>query len=179
MDCYEILGIEKNCSLVQLKNAYREKVKQFHPDIIESDDKYNAHIRMIEINEAYTSIKKNILETYSNSNIEIEKNDENDYAIYRKGIKLFQSIHPSKWKKMTLEALFKPNFIQSNSEETTKIIRKLINNLSESYYYFSIIVNEYPKSNWSIDSKEKMIEIEKMTTRYKRILESYIKEKTI
>lgn len=30
---HEILGVELGCSVLQLKSAFRSKVKQFHPDV--------------------------------------------------------------------------------------------------------------------------------------------------
>jgi curved DNA-binding protein CbpA len=49
---YEILGVPKNVSDKELKNAYRKLVKLYHPDTnkdISGDD------RIKEINEAYTT----------------------------------------------------------------------------------------------------------------------------
>ena len=30
---YEILGLEKDCSIEDIKKAFRNKVKQMHPDV--------------------------------------------------------------------------------------------------------------------------------------------------
>ncbi len=49
-DYYSMLGVPKNASEVQIKDAYRRLVLQFHPDI-NKDPK--ASERMREINEAY------------------------------------------------------------------------------------------------------------------------------
>ncbi len=38
-DCYKILGISKNASAVEIKRAYRKKVKLLHPDVSHSDSK--------------------------------------------------------------------------------------------------------------------------------------------
>ena len=47
---YEILGVNQNYTLNELKFAYRSKAKQFHPDINKAPD---ANSKFIEINEAY------------------------------------------------------------------------------------------------------------------------------
>ncbi|MGC9471296.1 MAG: J domain-containing protein [Bacteroidales bacterium] len=47
---YRILGVQPGCSLSDIKQAYREKAKEFHPDINPDPD---APDRFIEVNEAY------------------------------------------------------------------------------------------------------------------------------
>ena len=51
-DYYKILGLESNkVSLEQIKNAYREKAKKFHPDINVGDSAAEAIFK--DVNEAY------------------------------------------------------------------------------------------------------------------------------
>lgn len=47
---YQTLGLNRNASLAQIKSAYYELSKKYHPDVNASDE---AHQRFIEINEAY------------------------------------------------------------------------------------------------------------------------------
>lgn len=48
---YDILGISSDSTLNEIKAAFREKAKKFHPDLNSSPD---ANDKFIAINEAYT-----------------------------------------------------------------------------------------------------------------------------
>jgi len=49
-DYYEVLGVAKNADDADLKRAYRDKARQYHPDI---SDQVGAEDRFKEVNEAY------------------------------------------------------------------------------------------------------------------------------
>jgi molecular chaperone DnaJ len=50
-DYYAVLGIERNASESEVKQAYRGLARKFHPDV--AQDKTSAEARFKEINEAY------------------------------------------------------------------------------------------------------------------------------
>jgi molecular chaperone DnaJ len=50
-DYYEVLGVERDAGDAEIKRAFREKARQFHPDI--NPDNAGAEDRFKEINEAY------------------------------------------------------------------------------------------------------------------------------
>lgn len=59
---YEILGVTKDDDMGTIKKRYRALVRQYHPDIIKSQDKDEAYIeeataKTQEINQAYQTIK--------------------------------------------------------------------------------------------------------------------------
>lgn len=56
-DPYEVLGVPRSATQEQVKAAYRELAKKYHPDrFVDSPLAENANKRMQEINEAYDAI---------------------------------------------------------------------------------------------------------------------------
>ncbi len=49
-DYYEVLGVSNNAGNDEMKKAYRNKARQYHPDVSKEED---AEVRFKEINEAY------------------------------------------------------------------------------------------------------------------------------
>ncbi len=52
-DFYQTLGINKNASQEDIKQAYRNLAREHHPDMVKDGDKAAAEARFKEINEAY------------------------------------------------------------------------------------------------------------------------------
>jgi molecular chaperone DnaJ len=50
-DYYEVLGVDKNASADDLKKAYRQMAKKYHPDLHPGDK--TAEVQFKEVNEAY------------------------------------------------------------------------------------------------------------------------------
>lgn len=67
-DFYDILGINKSSGSQEIKNAYRKKALEWHPDRHQGADKEEAERKFKEINEAYQvlsdSSKKNAYDNY-------------------------------------------------------------------------------------------------------------------
>lgn len=58
---YEILGVQEAASLDEITNAYKKKIRQYHPDKVESlgpELKKLAELKSKEINTAYDIAKK-------------------------------------------------------------------------------------------------------------------------
>lgn len=62
-EAYKVLGVGQNDDINAIKKTYRKLVRQYHPDIIKSQDKDEAYIeeataKTQEINQAYEIIKE-------------------------------------------------------------------------------------------------------------------------
>lgn len=57
---YEILGVREGASQEEIKAAYREQVKKYHPDKYQDNPLYQlAEEKLQEVNEAYDFLTKN------------------------------------------------------------------------------------------------------------------------
>ena len=50
-DYYEILGISKNASIEEIKKAFKQQAKKYHPDVSKEQ---NAEEKFKEVQEAYS-----------------------------------------------------------------------------------------------------------------------------
>lgn len=73
-DYYEILGVNKNASLDEIKKAYRTLALQHHPDRVPHEKKKEAEEKFKEISEAYAVLsdtqKRALYDQYGHSGID-------------------------------------------------------------------------------------------------------------
>jgi hypothetical protein len=181
MTDYKILGIPEGSSLNEIKKAYRKRVKEIHPDLSDDENAFKNHLLFIEINKAYqrlvlkkpTSTKREVTVNKKPSvSNEITVHKDPAYVFYKTAMNYFMKIHPSQWSKIAEKNAFGLE-TEEDIQKLTDKVRTLSSLFPKAYYYFSMVVNEYPNCNWFNDSKEKMKLIEERTIMYKKIIESF------
>lgn len=74
MNYYQILGINKNSSQKELKNAYKVLIKKYHPDLYQGDKSF-AEKKTKEINIAYDILSNPITRAEYDNEITPKNND--------------------------------------------------------------------------------------------------------
>jgi DnaJ-class molecular chaperone len=64
---FQILGIEETSDPHIIKNAYRKRVKETHPDNSTEKDMLKNHLLFIQINQAYQRLRKNLMNSQPES----------------------------------------------------------------------------------------------------------------
>jgi hypothetical protein len=183
---YQILGIEYTSDINIVKSAFRKRIKELHPDLSTDDNVYKQHLLFVETCNAYKRIvnqaskNKNHVKKLNNATPRtnilngIKLYSDPAYAFYKNGIRYYSKIHPSQWNIDTNRMLNTRIAGQDKDQEIIKEkIMELVRLFPKAYYYFSIVVHEYPESEWFIDAREKMDLIENRTMMYKKIIESF------
>ncbi|MFV0518067.1 MAG: J domain-containing protein [Aminipila sp.] len=80
---YEVLGVRQNASEQEIKSAYRELVKKYHPDKYQNNPLSDlAEEKLQEVNEAYDYLMKNGSNPSVNNNSGFSNNQEQSTPEY-------------------------------------------------------------------------------------------------
>ena len=141
VDYYDILGIDRYASDEEIKKAFREKAKQYHPDIYDGDDTIFKNI-----NEAYEILSNKENKTkydneYDNNKNGIHEEVEIDYEEVKKQYTKEEQRVAEKLalKKIINEEIEKINILIENKNEI--ILNAYINKTDKVEYYETI--NEF------------------------------------
>lgn len=180
---YEILGLSDDANANEIRKAYKKKVKELHPDASDESMALKNHYLFIEVCKAYERLCKARKESPLSNGVNtgaipgersITGHKDPAYVYYKKGCVYFEQVHPSHWNSdRTITINGKTKDENKLQEKTLGKVKTLIALFPKAYYYFSIVVHDYPDSVWMNDSREKMGIIEKRIATYKNILESF------
>jgi preprotein translocase subunit Sec63 len=80
--CYQLLGVNIGATEMEIKSAYRQKAKFYHPDV---NKNANAKTEFQVLNEAYQYILLNLNSVNNFESIEVEQKEE--YKKYGSSVK--------------------------------------------------------------------------------------------
>ena len=182
-DC-QLLGIVETHDVSTIKSAYRRLAKAVHPDAGTESQSLRNHLLFIQVTKAYERLIKQLSKadvkgnpvgsSQSTKETGVVPHKDPAYACYKTAINYFSRIHPSYWRMDVKNALQLPS--PAREQEFTRIqskTRQLASLFPKAYYYFSMVVHQYPESIWTQDARDKMRQIEERTPLYERIIESF------
>jgi hypothetical protein len=181
---YQILGIGEDADLRAIRSAFRKRAKELHPDLSTIENAIPRYDLFSEVCKAYKRLvdrKKTCppgaapdVDSGFTTGRELKAHSDQAYVFYKQGMKFFMAIHPSQWNLDTSRML--NTRIAGQDEEQDRIrlkVIELVKLFPKAYYYFSIVVHEYPDSDWAYDAGEKMGKIEERMRMYRKIVESF------
>jgi len=136
---YKVLGIKEGASYDEIKRAYRELVKKYHPDKYRNNPLADlAEEKLREINEAYESLMKNAgsyqyQESYSQSY-------ENSNAYGDTGQSQYQYQYQQQYDNdLELEQRIRNYINMGNLNEAQRLLDRMTNRGASWYYLQGLI----------------------------------------
>ena len=155
----KLFRLNSNATLNEIKKAYRKLAKQNHPDhYVDISKKQEQGIIMEKINGTYKIILKKFKESKNKLQTEqlIKKKDvENDYILYKKAIDYYN--------------IYFHSFFQLFAKREVKTLQEKEASLIKARSYFMKVIQEYPKSDWVYDSREKLKKIDDTIKTLKKV----------
>ncbi len=143
---YKVLGIKEGASYDEIKRAYRELAKKYHPDRYTNNPLADlAEEKMREINEAYDSLMKNTGGAYQYQQ-EYQQSYDSSNASRGAGNQQQQSSYQYQNDNETeLERQARTYINSGNLNEAQKILDRMRNKNATWYYLQGLI---FPRRGW-------------------------------
>ena len=84
-NCYKILGVSSSATAAEIKRAYRQKVKELHPDTSKSPDDVEEFRRVVKAYEILSDVQRRAMfdVSYGAMGRRYAKEEKNDSFDYR------------------------------------------------------------------------------------------------
>jgi len=155
------------------KKQLKALIKKYHPDLCNDgylELKYNEITKILvnKLNEikAKDNEKNKVFKNNKKNEYGIIKIKDQDYAYYKLGVKYYRNIHPNYFYKRNSDTTFE----SKTYDELLSVLNKIYLSFKLSEYYFNKVINEYSKSLYTEDSKEKIKLLKKLYKSYENII---------
>lgn len=141
----EIMNLNQNYSIDELKNNYKTLIKKYHPDKYEGNElRELAEEKLKKVNEAYSFLKERLENSYSNQSMQEEEFMYKTFEIISFNLKneiqpLLDQIYEHIDSTFNKELDFKELDFEYLTEIYSIISRKLINLFEDSLSMISVI----------------------------------------
>ena len=136
-------------------------IKKYHPDLCKDEYLENVYNEItIKLNA-----KLNQINSKNKTADKSIKNNDRAYEYYKSGIKFYKNIHPDKFYKRNNDRTYEPK----TYKEQLDILNNIFVSFNSANYYFKKIIDEFPKSQWIDDAKDKLTLLKKLYKSYENI----------
>ena len=149
-ECLKLFNLSEGVSVADIKKAYRKLAKINHPDrFADVEEKAKQERIMAEINKAYQT-----LIAYSK---QPKADKPSDYGIYKQGINYFNEYSGSGVDRKHIDTID-----YDALKVDPDVLKRKYDLLTQAKACFKRILAEYPDSDWSFDSEQRVKKIEKI-----------------
>lgn len=146
---YEVLGVKEGTSKEEIKKAYRELAKKYHPDQYGTNPlKDLAEEKMRELNEAYEYLMKNTSDSSYNSSYSNKTYDSNQNS------GSYNSGYTGGYNDTPVYSTIRSEIQRGNYRKAEETLNTVMNKDAEWYYLMGIL---HMKKGWHDSARNYLV----------------------